>query len=92
MGIPICGACRRPIEERVVTALGKHWHVEVCITVLLKMGVFFYFCFIFFSILYVPNVKNHSWVIVIMRNVAWRIAKLIIISYLAIYALYAIKL
>ena len=28
MGIPICGACRRPIEERVVTALGKHWHVE----------------------------------------------------------------
>ena len=23
MGIPICGACRRPIEERVVTALGK---------------------------------------------------------------------
>jgi len=33
MGIPICGACRRPIEERVVTALGKHWHVEhfVCI-------------------------------------------------------------
>lgn len=30
MGVPICGACRRPIEERVVTALGKHWHVEVC--------------------------------------------------------------
>lgn len=29
MGIPICGACRRPIEERIVTALGKHWHVEV---------------------------------------------------------------
>lgn len=28
MGVPICGACRRPIEERVVTALGKHWHVE----------------------------------------------------------------
>ncbi|XP_045496675.1 LIM and senescent cell antigen-like-containing domain protein 1 isoform X1 [Colias croceus] len=28
MGIPICGACRRPIEERIVTALGKHWHVE----------------------------------------------------------------
>lgn len=31
MGIPICGACRRPIEERVVTALGKHWHVEVSV-------------------------------------------------------------
>lgn len=29
MGIPICGACHRPVEERVVTALGKHWHVEV---------------------------------------------------------------
>lgn len=28
MGIPICGACRRPIEERVVNALGKYWHVE----------------------------------------------------------------
>ncbi|XP_052105405.1 LIM and senescent cell antigen-like-containing domain protein 1 isoform X3 [Mytilus californianus] len=28
MGIPICGACRRPIEERVVHALGKAWHVE----------------------------------------------------------------
>ena len=27
MGIPICGACRRPIEERIVTALGKHWYV-----------------------------------------------------------------
>lgn len=29
MGIPICSACHRPIEERVVTALGKNWHVEV---------------------------------------------------------------
>lgn len=28
MDIPICGACRRPIEERVVTALGKKWHKE----------------------------------------------------------------
>ncbi|XP_066268087.1 LIM and senescent cell antigen-like-containing domain protein 1 isoform X2 [Branchiostoma lanceolatum] len=28
MGIPICGACRRPIETRVVNALGKQWHVE----------------------------------------------------------------
>ncbi|ESN98990.1 hypothetical protein HELRODRAFT_66818 [Helobdella robusta] len=28
MGIPICGACRRPIEERIVNALGKSWHVE----------------------------------------------------------------
>ena len=24
MGIPICGACRRPIEGRVVTALGQY--------------------------------------------------------------------
>lgn len=29
MGVPICGACRRPIEGRVVNALGKQWHVEV---------------------------------------------------------------
>ena len=28
MGIAICGACRRPIEERVVNALGKQWHVD----------------------------------------------------------------
>lgn len=29
LGIPICGACRRPIDgERVVTALGKHWHID----------------------------------------------------------------
>ncbi|XP_022100339.1 LIM and senescent cell antigen-like-containing domain protein 1 [Acanthaster planci] len=27
-GIPICSACHRPIEERIVTAMGKHWHVE----------------------------------------------------------------
>ncbi|TRY91700.1 hypothetical protein DNTS_003340 [Danionella cerebrum] len=26
--VPICGACRRPIEGRIVNALGKHWHVE----------------------------------------------------------------
>lgn len=35
MGIPICGACHRPIDgERVVTALGKHWHVEVKLSML----------------------------------------------------------
>lgn len=28
MGIPICGACRKPIEERVVTALGRHYHID----------------------------------------------------------------
>nr|CAH8873172.1 unnamed protein product [Trichobilharzia regenti] len=27
-GIPICCACRRPIEGRIVWALGKVWHVE----------------------------------------------------------------
>uniref|UniRef100_A0A4W6FHQ4 LIM domain-containing protein n=1 Tax=Lates calcarifer TaxID=8187 RepID=A0A4W6FHQ4_LATCA len=30
MGVPICGACRRPIEGRVVNAMGKQWHVETC--------------------------------------------------------------
>lgn len=29
LGVPICGACRRPIEGRVVNAMGKQWHVEV---------------------------------------------------------------
>ncbi|XP_065059889.1 LIM and senescent cell antigen-like-containing domain protein 1 [Rhopilema esculentum] len=28
MGTPICGSCRRPVEDRVVNALGKQWHVE----------------------------------------------------------------
>lgn len=34
MSEAICGACRRPIEERIVTALGKHFHVDhfVCAT------------------------------------------------------------
>lgn len=40
MGIPICGACRRPIEERVVTALGKHWHVEVSFAIIYKKYMF----------------------------------------------------
>ena len=34
MGIPICGACRRPIEERVVTALGKNWYGSLCSSLL----------------------------------------------------------
>lgn len=52
MGIPICGACRRPIEERIVTALGKHWHVEVSIT----------FCAYLFSdyIYWLINNKNYT--------------------------------
>ena len=30
MDIPICSACKTPIDqERVVYALGKQWHVEV---------------------------------------------------------------
>lgn len=37
MGVPICGACRRPIEGRVVNAMGKQWHVEV------RVLSFFYF-------------------------------------------------
>lgn len=28
LGIPICGACHKPIEERIVIALGKKWHVD----------------------------------------------------------------
>lgn len=95
MGIPICGACRRPIEERVVTALGKHWHVEVCIIKVLKSfnaidsNIHFYFYFA--SISFVPNVRNPFWDIVTTRNVAWHTVKLIIINCLAICVLYAIK-
>lgn len=36
MGVPICGACRRPIEGRVVNALGKQWHVEVSLSGICK--------------------------------------------------------
>ena len=28
LNLPICGACRRPIEDRVVTALGKFYCVD----------------------------------------------------------------
>lgn len=28
LGIPICAACRTPVEEKVVHALGKMWHIE----------------------------------------------------------------
>lgn len=42
MGVPICGACRRPIEGRVVNAMGKQWHVEVrSHTLFQKLPVFF---------------------------------------------------
>lgn len=99
MGIPICGACRRPIEERVVTALGKHWHVEVRHFVIYFRHSFTIIYFIdiicdwfFFSISYVPNVKNLSLDIVITRRKDSPIVKLTTTNYLEICALYAIKL
>ena len=27
----VCICCRRPVEDRVVNALGKQWHVDVSI-------------------------------------------------------------
>jgi len=30
LDLPVCGACRRLIDDRVISALGKQWHVEVC--------------------------------------------------------------
>ena len=32
----ICGACRRPIEGRIIHALGKMWHPEVMHLLLVK--------------------------------------------------------
>jgi hypothetical protein len=29
LDLPVCAACRRLIDDRVISALGKHWHVEV---------------------------------------------------------------
>lgn len=45
-----------------------------------------------YSISFVPNVRNPSWVIVTTKNVGLPIVKRIIISYLATCALYATKL
>lgn len=96
MGIPICGACRRPIEERVVTALGKHWHVEVLklqyvsafsVPVYMRIDSILYF-----SILCARTARSRFWVTVITKRRGWHIAKLIIISYLEICVSYAIKL
>ncbi|CAF1108964.1 unnamed protein product [Adineta steineri] len=28
LDVPVCGACRRLIDDRVISALGKQWHVE----------------------------------------------------------------
>jgi hypothetical protein len=29
LDLPVCGACRLLIDDRVISALGKQWHVEV---------------------------------------------------------------
>ena len=29
LDLPVCAACRRFIDDRVINALGKQWHVEV---------------------------------------------------------------
>ena len=29
LDLPVCSACRRLIDDRVISALGKQWHVEV---------------------------------------------------------------
>ena len=29
LDLPVCAACRRVIDDRVISALGKQWHVEV---------------------------------------------------------------
>ncbi len=29
LDLPVCAACRRLIDDRVISALGKQWHVEV---------------------------------------------------------------
>lgn len=68
MGIPICGACRRPIEERVVTALGKHWHVEVSMR-LIVLKVICLKNMLGLSTLSAQNARNRFWVIGTMRNV-----------------------
>lgn len=32
LDLPVCAACRRLIDDRVISALGKQWHVEVSMT------------------------------------------------------------
>ncbi len=37
LDLPVCAACRRLIDDRVISALGKHWHVEVRFVSLIKI-------------------------------------------------------
>ncbi len=34
LDLPVCAACRRLIDDRVISALGKQWHVEVSIRII----------------------------------------------------------
>lgn len=57
MGVPICGACRRPIEGRVVNALGKQWHVEV--SEARRLGEPQAHCYIWSLALQAPPPRSH---------------------------------
>ena len=95
MGIPICGACRRPIEERVVTALGKQWHVEhfVCAKCEKpffghkhyekKVGQIFY--------RFPIDSIDLFWILYFFSNRDWLIVKHIIINYLEMFVLFVVK-
>lgn len=61
LDLPVCAACRRVINDRVVSALGKQWHVEVrCETMINdKMNILIVFFCLRFSISLVHVVLNH---------------------------------
>lgn len=95
MGIPICGACRRPVEDRVVTALGKHWHVEVSLVA--KEASFWCFWLLWWatnswcSTSSAPNARNHFSGRNITSEKVWLIASYITISCLEILILSVVK-
>jgi hypothetical protein len=60
MEIAICAACRRPIDSQITTnALGKQWHIEVCMYIVEGMAglpkleklIDVFLCFLFVLIL-----------------------------------------
>ena len=93
MGIPVCGACHRPIEERVVTALGKHWHVEHFVCAKCEkpfLGHRHYEKKVALQVSY-QLTSNYIYLCAFYDNRDWLTVRLTTISYLETYVLSAIR-
>ena len=83
--LSVCAACRRLIDDRVVSALGQQWHVEVCI----ESRAYAMPYVLLASISAVRVALNRFVAADISSTKAWRTARPIIISCLARVALSA---